>query len=168
METPTERDQDLILEASYQQSTILLYWHQMVHEKITDINKNLIGIATLLIPIVGSVAIPHKLLRLNFSQKFTIGLILVILISSVTCGLLQFIHEALILRYFKTRNRDRAATFYDNLNKPYEVAKKKADKFRIKNNHWFYFFPYFLSLEGLLIIISLWMMFSLVFSFLNS
>lgn len=167
MATKTEKsDRELILKAAYNNSSAILYWHQIKHEKLTAMNTLLIGVATLLIPIIGSLALTDKNHYLDELQKITIESIIGILILSIVLGFIQLMHEYAIFSFYNSRNSKRAEAFYDNLDKSWEEAKSIADEFRIKNIDGWLLFPYALVVEAFLVLLALGGIILLVYSFL--
>jgi hypothetical protein len=123
----------------------------MTLNKLTDINKHFIGIALLLIPLVGSLAIPPHSHDLNITEKIMIQNILSTLFTSICWGFVQIAHEYGILKFYNYQNSKRAETLYDNQNKSYKKAIELADEYRIKGNflvYSFFSFPFALVIEG--------------------
>lgn len=114
-----KKDKELILQCWFQASNEVMYWNTLAIDKVSDFSKQLIALASILIPIVGGVAFLHP--RPNITVIVFIFLALSFLIISDVFGFVQMIISSSHFNKYVKLNAKRAKLYANNLNKALDV-----------------------------------------------
>lgn len=98
MATQTE----LLMQAEFQASNETMYWNQMANDKNTDITKQLLSVAALLIPLTGSIVLAG--IHLNDAVKTVLIGSLFFFFTSIVFGFIDIFMAARFFREYTDFN----------------------------------------------------------------
>lgn len=115
-------ERELILQTWFQASNETIYWNKMTNDRLSEINKNLISITSLLIPITGSLIFTQR----HFNNLLTTLLCfaLFFLFASIIFGFIQIFFDAKFFKAYNDLNAKRSKLYATNLNKSLDELRK--------------------------------------------
>lgn len=127
-----------------------LYWNKMANDRLAEINKQLLGLATLLLPLTGSVVV----LQVEINDVLKTLLIggWIFLFLSILTGFIQIFIDAKFFKGYCDYNTERSETYHMNLGSTVAVAEAAVDRIEkpeISSGHLF------LILQGIAISLGL-------------
>lgn len=119
-------DKEIIHENWHQSANEALYWNKMANDKLSEIDKQLLTIAFVLLPLTASV------LGLNINLNDVLKTILIggwiFTFVSIICGFVHIIIEADFFRKYLDYNTHRSTIYHKNLDKTLSTVEAKIEK----------------------------------------
>ncbi|MEK7572090.1 MAG: hypothetical protein AAB553_07505 [Patescibacteria group bacterium] len=106
-------ERELLQQNWHQASNEAIYWNKMTNDKNTEITKQLLGVAALLIPLSGSVVITS--VPLTDFVKTVLGGSLFFLFGSIIFGFIDISKAAGFFREYIIYNSKRATIYHNHL-----------------------------------------------------
>jgi hypothetical protein len=122
-------EKELLIQAEHQAINDAMYWNKMVNDKNSDITKQLLSIAALLIPITGSIVLTP--VYLNDALKILLGGSLFFFLISMCFGILYIYTGVHFFRKYQNLNLSRAIIYRNNREKTLREADDEASQLSI-------------------------------------
>lgn len=101
------------------------FWIQLANDRLSEINKQLLGIASILLPLTGSITLAD--IKLHQSEKNLLTISWVLLFISIAAGFWQIVVDAAYFRDLSKDNSTREVIWSDT-KLPFTKMDKKIRK----------------------------------------
>lgn len=123
------RNKDSVQKAAF-------FWIKLANDRLSEINKQLLSIAFILLPLTGSIVLANK--KINFSDKTLLTHGWILLFISIFSGLIQILIDAI---YFKSLSRDssKREKIWSQIDKPISLLaseEKELGEVKGSSTHW--------------------------------